>query len=108
MSDALTEFSNKIMKLIKAIPKGKVATYGLIAELAGSPHGARQVGWFLHSSTKKYNLPWHRVIKSGGKLSFPEQSTAYLRQKELLEKEGIVFLNGRIDLKIYLWVQKCN
>lgn len=103
MRDVLTEFSQQIIKLIQAIPKGKVATYGLIAELAGNPQGARQVGWILHSSTQKYKLPWHRVIKAGGKLSFPASSTAYLRQKELLEQEGIVFLNGRVDLKIYLW-----
>lgn len=103
MNTAPTDFSNQIIELIKAIPKGKVATYGLIAELADKPNGARQVGWLLHSCTNKYKLPWHRVIKSGGKLPFPEQSATYVRQKELLEREGIIFLNGRIDLKIYLW-----
>jgi methylated-DNA-protein-cysteine methyltransferase related protein len=103
LPDALTEYSNRVIKLIQAIPKGKVATYGLIAELAGNPRGARQVGWILHSSTQKYQLPWQRVIKAGGKLSFPEQSVAYLQQKELLEQEGIVFLNARVDLNLYLW-----
>jgi len=98
-----SDFSKKVIKLIKSIPKGNVATYGLIAKLAGRPQGSRGVGWLLHSSTRKHHLPWQRVIKSGGKLSFPEGANAYFLQKELLEKEDVIFLNGRIDLKKYLW-----
>lgn len=105
MNCKLTEFSVAVIELIKAIPKGTVATYGLIALLAGKPQGARQVGWLLHSSTNKHQLPWHRVIKAGGILSFPKYSSDYNRQKELLENEGIIFLNGRIDLTRYLWQQ---
>lgn len=102
-SDARTEFTKNVIKMIKAIPEGKVATYGLIATLAGKPQGSRGVGWILHSSTHGNDLPWQRVIKSGGKLSFPEMSTQYLRQKRLLELEGVEFINGKIDLKKYLW-----
>ncbi len=98
-----TDFSNEVIRLIKAIPEGKVATYGLIATLAGSPRAARQVGWLLHSSTQKHELPWHRVIKAGGVLPFPQHSEAYEYQKALLEMEGIVMLGGRVDLKQYLW-----
>jgi methylated-DNA-protein-cysteine methyltransferase-like protein len=76
-----TEFSNNVLKLIKSIPKGKVATYGLIAQLAGNPRGARGVGWILHSCTKSHQLPWQRVIKANGKLSFPVLSTTYNLQK---------------------------
>jgi methylated-DNA-protein-cysteine methyltransferase-like protein len=101
--DTQTEFSQKVIKLIKSIPRGKVATYGLIAKLAGNPLGSRAVGRLLHSSTKKHKLPWQQVIKSGGKLSFAELSDACIRQKELLEMEGIVFTNGHVDLKKYLW-----
>ncbi|MDR3476425.1 MAG: MGMT family protein [Gammaproteobacteria bacterium] len=101
--DTQTEFSKKVLALIKAIPKGKVATYGLIAKLAGKPRGARGVGWLLHSCTKSHKLPWQRVIKSNGQLSFPAFSHAYSLQKNLLEREGILVLNGRVDLKIYLW-----
>lgn len=96
--DTRTEFSKKVIQLIKAIPQGSVATYGLIAALAGNPQGARGVGWLLHSSSEKYKLPWQRVLKAGGKLSFPELSQTYL-----LEKEGIVIIKGRVDLKKYLW-----
>lgn len=98
-----TEFTQEVIRLIKAIPEGKVATYGLIAAHAGNPRAARQVGWLLHSSTQKHQLPWHRVIKSSGHLAFPQHSEAYEYQKGLLEMEGIVMLGGRVDLKQYLW-----
>lgn len=94
-----TEFSKEVLKLIKSVPRGKVVTYGDIARLAGHSRGARGVGWLLHSCTISHNLPWQRVLKSGGVLSFPDGSPHYLRQKELLEKEGIVIINGRVDLK---------
>lgn len=103
-----TEFSKKVIALIKAIPTGNVATYGLIAKLAGRPRGSRAVGWLLHSCTKSHKLPWQRVIKSSGQLSFPLLSNAYFLQKNLLEKEGILILNGRIDLKKYLWNKKAK
>jgi methylated-DNA-protein-cysteine methyltransferase related protein len=101
--DPRTEFSKKVIKLIKSIPEGKVATYGLIAKLAGKPQGSRGVGWLLHSSSSSRDLPWQRVVKSGGKLSFPEMSEPYFKQKRLLELEGVTFSNGKIDLKKYLW-----
>ncbi|MHA1457965.1 MAG: MGMT family protein [Promethearchaeota archaeon] len=59
-----SEFTQEVIKIIKNIPKGKVLTYGMIAKLAGNPRAARQVSWILHSSSKKYDLPWHRVINS--------------------------------------------
>ncbi|KTD54689.1 Methylated-DNA--protein-cysteine methyltransferase [Legionella santicrucis] len=98
-----TEFSQEVLKLIKSIPRGKVITYGDIARLAGHPHGARGVGWLLHSCTKSHNLPWQRVLKSRGALSFPANSHHYLLQKELLEKEDIIIINGHVDLKKYSW-----
>ncbi|MCC7459954.1 MAG: MGMT family protein [Proteobacteria bacterium] len=101
-----TPFSKNVIKLIKMIPKGKVATYGQIARLAGSPWGARGVGWLLHSSTKKHNLPWQRVIKSGGSLSFPKTSKTFSLQKKLLEKEGVTLKTGRVNLKTHGWSPK--
>jgi len=68
--------------------------------LAGNPRAARQVSWILHSSTKKYNLPWHRVINSKGLISFEDRDY----QKNLLEQEGIIVSNRfKVDLKKYLW-----
>ncbi|MFX0171940.1 MAG: MGMT family protein [Candidatus Hodarchaeota archaeon] len=96
-------FSQKVKEMIKQIPKGKVATYGQIATYAGNPRASRQVAWLLHSSSRKENLPWHRVINSRGRISLP-QNGGYEMQKSLLEQEGIKFnKNDTIDLNQYLW-----
>ncbi|MFW9916412.1 MAG: MGMT family protein [Candidatus Thorarchaeota archaeon] len=95
-------FSQRIITLIKAIPPGKVASYGQIARYAGNPRGARQVAWLLHSSSRKANLPWHRVVNSKGRISLPV-GQGYELQKELLEKEGVIFDESeRIDFTRYL------
>ncbi len=98
-----SDFTQDVVKIIKNIPSGKVLTYGRIAKLASNPQAARQVSWLLHSSTKKYNLPWHRVINSQGKISMKSFDDREY-QKHLLEKEGVVIRdNYKIDLKIFLW-----
>ena len=102
----VTEFTEAVIAAIKKIPKGKVATYGQIATLAGSPRAARQVVRILHSSSKKHNLPWHRVINSQGKISL-KPSSGYEIQLALLEKEKVKFsLEGVVDLNKYLWIPK--
>ncbi len=103
MNSQQSYFTQRVIKIIRSVPRGKVATYGLIAKLAGKPRGARGVGWILHSSTHKYKLPWQRIIKSDGKLSFPVDSSKYVSQLRTLEAEGILIINGRVDLKKYLW-----
>jgi len=98
-----SDFTQDVVKIIKNIPVGKVLTYGKIAKLAGNPNGARQVSWLLHSSSKKYNLPWHRVINSQGKIALKTQDGQDY-QKILLEKEGVeIGSTNKIDLKKYLW-----
>lgn len=101
--DTRTEFSKKVIKLIRSIPRGRVATYGQIAKLAGKPQGSRGVAWILHSSSRGYALPWQRVLNAKGRISFPEHSPEYARQKTLLENEGVEFVNGRIDLNEFSW-----
>ncbi|MFX1503302.1 MAG: MGMT family protein [Promethearchaeota archaeon] len=98
-----SDFTERIIKIIKNIPKGKILTYGFIAKIAGNPKAARQVSWILHSSSKKHNLPWHRVISSKGILSLKSiEDRKY--QKNLLEQEGITVTDQfRVDLKKYLW-----
>jgi methylated-DNA-protein-cysteine methyltransferase-like protein len=97
------EFTQAVIHIIKNIPSGKVLTYGLVAKLAGNPRAARQVSWVLHSSSKKYNLPWHRVISSNGKISL-RSSDDKQYQKNLLELEGITFSTEyKINLKKHLW-----
>lgn len=96
-------FHKKVIRLIKKIPQGKVATYGQIAALAGSPRAARQVVRTLHTSSDKEKLPWHRVINSRGKISLKPNS-GYEVQKAMLADEGVKFpLDDVIDLKIFLW-----
>jgi len=96
-------FSGEVVEIIKSIPRGKVATYGQIAGLAGNRFASRQVVRVLNSSSRKEGLPWHRVVNSSGKISL-KPGYGYEVQKELLEKEGIIFdKDDRIDLKIYLW-----
>lgn len=99
----ISSFSERVKDIIKNIPVGKVVTYGQIATYAGNPRASRQVAWILHSSSKKDNLPWHRVINSKGHISLPHNG-GYEMQKALLEEEGIVFSkNDKINFKKYLW-----
>jgi methylated-DNA-protein-cysteine methyltransferase-like protein len=80
-----------------------VATYGQIAALAGNPKGARQVARILHSCSHGEGLPWHRVVNREGRISLG-QLQGEVEQKELLEREGVVFdRTGRIDLTRFLW-----
>ena len=96
-----SSFSERVIHIIKHIPPGRVLTYGRIALLAGNPRGARGVSWLLHSSTKKHDLPWHRVINAQGRSSCPHPADE--EQIFLLEKEGVAFTNGAADLKSCLW-----
>ena len=96
----MTEFSQRVIDIIKAVPAGRVASYGRIAEIAGNPRAARQVSRLLHSSSEKYNLPWHRVIGSNGTISLKGEGA--LIQRGLLESEGIEFgLSGNVDFGKY-------
>jgi len=99
----VSPFTRRVIELIAAIPRGKVATYGGIAAMAGSPRAARQVVRVLHSSSRKEGLPWHRVINREGRISLPDMRGGD-EQRELLEAEGVVFSpDGRIDLDRHLW-----
>lgn len=94
-------FTEKVVEVIRNIPEGRVMTYGQIARVAGSPRAARQVVRVLHSMSRKYRLPWHRVINSKGRIALQDDES-YQVQLLSLESEGIeVGLNGVIDLKRY-------
>ena len=96
-------FNDLVVNIIKNIPRGKVTTYGMIAICAGNPRGARQVAWILHSSSTKYDLPWHRVVNRHGEISF-RPSLDFSLQRYLLEEEGVMFdKRGRVDLAENLW-----
>lgn len=97
------EFEERVKENIRAIPRGKVATYGQIAALAGNPGGARQVVRVLHSCSGKAGLPWHRIINGRGRISL-KRGCGYEEQRRLLLGEGIkVGRGGRIGLNEFQW-----
>lgn len=95
------DFVRGVWKVVAGIPRGHVLTYGEVARLAGRPNGARHVSGALRLAPGKLNLPWHRVINAQGRIAIPEDSSGYRRQKKRLESEGVIFLNGKVDLEQY-------
>jgi methylated-DNA-protein-cysteine methyltransferase-like protein len=95
MSDK--SFFERVYRVVRQIPPGKVATYGQIARMLDHPRGARTVGWALRGLKEGLGVPWFRVVTSQGKVHFDEQ-------RLLLEQEGVVFNDrGLIDVKTYQW-----
>lgn len=90
-----------VWKVVSEIPSGHVLTYGEVACLAGMPRAARRVSQALRRAPRGVKLPWHRVVNVQGKISFPEDSSGWQQQKDRLEAEGVVFLNGKIDLEFF-------
>lgn len=90
-----------IFRVLQQIPIGSVATYGQVAKLAGLGKAARYVGSTLKGLPKNTLLPWHRVVNSQGKISLPEPNSHI--QKARLEEEGVIFVEGKIPLKTFLW-----
>jgi methylated-DNA-protein-cysteine methyltransferase-like protein len=100
---ALSESYRRIYQAVKQIPPGRVATYGQIAAIAGYHRQARMVGYALHSIPEGWDIPWHRVINSQGKISLSNSGWGKL-QRILLEQEGIEFSSkGNISLVKYRW-----
>ncbi|WP_372766775.1 MGMT family protein [Pseudoalteromonas sp.] len=97
------EKRDAILLVIASIPKGQVATYGSVAEMASLKGHARFVGTILKKLPTGSKIPWFRVINSQGKISFPENSDKYLEQKNCLEKEGVIITKNKINLNHYLW-----
>lgn len=100
-------FARKVVEIIKSIPKGKVATYGQVAALAGSPRSAIVVGQILHHQTGTFDLPWQRVINSKGMISTTCLEHPPAMQAGLLREDGVdVSEEGDqfwVDLKKYGW-----
>jgi len=92
-----------IYSKVMLIPKGKVATYGQIAALAGNPRWSRVVGYALHVNPKPGEIPCHRVVDRNGRLSPAFAFGGVNMQAALLEKEGVPSENGYVDLEKYRW-----
>lgn len=94
---------DRIYRVVRRVPRGRVATYGQIAEIAKAS-GPRQVGYALHALPEGHDLPWHRIINAQGMISLDSGIGGAGLQRALLETEKVVFdEKGHIDLKRYQW-----
>jgi methylated-DNA-protein-cysteine methyltransferase-like protein len=99
-----SETTRRICAVLARVPRGKVISYGAVADLAGLPNGARQVVRVLHSSAEKEGLPWHRLLRKDGSIALPAGGGREL-QISLLREEGVeVSHSGTIDLRRYGWL----
>lgn len=94
---------HSIWDTIRDIPSGSVASYGQIAEIAGIPRGARQVGYALRHLPDGHDVPWHRVVQATGKIAFEKNSRPYNEQSKRLMMEDVAVIAGRIDMQKYRW-----
>ena len=101
----LIDFDEKVIVVVKRIPRRRLATYGQIADLIGAWGCARQVGWALRRLSLPSDVPWHRVVNAKGQISMsPSREGSDWMQRELLIEEGIpVDQEGRLPLKRFLW-----
>lgn len=94
----------RIYAVVRRIPKGRVATYGQVASLAGLAGHARQVGYALHALPNGSLVPWHRVVNASGRISRRASPGGELVQQILLEREGVgLDLRGRVPLDRVRW-----
>ena len=97
------EAHEAIRDAVRAIPPGRVASYGQVADAAGLPGRARLVGKVLSTLHVDDTVPWQRVINAAGRISFPEGSEARELQRSLLEDEGVQFERGRLRDRSRWW-----
>ena len=95
--------ARRILQTIRDIPKGSVASDGQIAAIAGIPRGARQVGYVLRHLADGQELPWHRVVRSSGRIAFEANSPQFREQAERLMLEDVCVIGGRVDMRQYRW-----
>jgi methylated-DNA-protein-cysteine methyltransferase-like protein len=105
MTQGNPKYRERVYKIVRRIPRGRVMTYGQIAELLGEGYTPRTVGFAMHSSPD--GTPWHRVLNAQGATSTGRIVLPQDKQQRLLEQEGVVFnQNNRCDLETYLYIPK--
>jgi methylated-DNA-protein-cysteine methyltransferase-like protein len=97
------EWANQLYAWMAQIPRGRVVTYGQLAKLIGRPNGARWIGRQMGKIPRGSSLPWFRVINASGRSSIPLDEAGSNRQLRLLQREGVLIVNGRVDLRQYRW-----
>src|SRR3989338_3056345 len=98
-------FKERVYKICRSIPKGKVATYGQLAKLAGKSKAARAVGVFMKNNPDVPQTHCHRVVASDGKLTGYSGVGGITQKKKMLLKEGVCFKNNRVDLSRSQWIK---
>jgi methylated-DNA-protein-cysteine methyltransferase-like protein len=96
-------FKERVYAIAAKIPKGKVATYGQLAVLAGSPQSARAVGMCMRTNTDKRIVPCHRVVASNGHLTGYSFGKGVSTKLSILKKEGVIFKGDKVDLDKSQW-----
>lgn len=95
--------AQRIWTTVCKVPYGRVSSYGYIADLAGLPGRARMVGRVMQYAPQNMQVPWHRILRSTGRIAFSAASKQAEIQKGLLQEEGVVVLNHRVSLKQFGW-----
>jgi methylated-DNA-protein-cysteine methyltransferase related protein len=102
---AQSDYRERVYKIVRKIPRGRVMTYGQIAELLGDGYTPRTVGFVMHASPS--GTPWHRVLNAKGACSTGRVVLPHDKQQRMLEMEKVVFdKSARCDLQTFLWIPK--
>lgn len=97
------KYRERVYKIVRQIPKGRLMTYGQIAEILGEGYTARTIGYTMHGADEE-SIPWQRVINSQGACSTGRMTMPVNLQQQMLESEGVVFNEkGKCDLEKYRW-----
>lgn len=100
----MTSTFDKVYEIVKKIPRGKVATYGMIAMLVGNPRWSQVVGFALHANPDNSIIPCHRVVNRFGEVADAFKFGGGNIQRQMLEQEGVEFtIDGKVDMKRFLW-----
>lgn len=99
----MTPFTEKVYKIVTSIPKGKVATYGQVAKLVGSPGASRAVGLAMRNNPHPIVMPCHRVVAGDGKLTGYSYKEGIKTKKEILLEEGVQFIGDKVNLQTSQW-----
>lgn len=100
-------YRERVYQIVRTIPRGRVMTYGQLAEILGEGYTPRTVGFVMHASSDK--TPWHRVINAQGACSTGKVVLPHDKQQRMLEREGVSFNErGRCDLEKYLWIPETH
>ena len=100
---AAVDFTARVKAVLRAIPRGRIVSYGQVAQLAGNPGASRQVVRILHTCAGPERLPWHRVLRKNGEIALPPGRGGE-EQRARLEEEGVEFgFSDRVDLDRFGW-----